>query len=50
MPFLAPTLDNAEPLFAPVIKLGFYLHHVEVAAQDPDSDSLYLCNLRKKTT
>jgi len=30
MPFLAPTLDNADPLFALVITAGFfYLHHVD---------------------
>jgi len=40
MPFLAPTLDNADPLVALVITLGFYLHHVEVADQDPASGSL----------
>jgi len=41
MPFLAPTLDiNADPLFALVITLGLYLHHVEVADQDPASGSL----------
>jgi len=40
MPFLAPTLDNADPLFALVIKPGFYLHHVEVADLDPASGSL----------
>jgi len=42
MPFLAPTLDNAAPLFALVIKLGFYLHHIEVAGQDPASGSIYI--------
>jgi len=41
MPFIVPTLDNAYPLFALVITPGFYLHHVEVANQDPASDSLY---------
>jgi len=41
MPFLAPTLDNANPIFAKVIKLGFYLHHIEVANQDAASVSLY---------
>jgi len=35
MAFLAPILDNADPLFALVITPGFYLHHVEVADQDP---------------
>jgi len=40
MPFLAPTLDNADPLFAPVVATGFYLDHVEVADQDPVGGSL----------
>jgi len=40
MPFLLPTLDNADPLFALVITAGFYLHHVEVADQDPASGSV----------
>jgi len=40
MPFLAPTGDNADPLFALVIPQYFYLHHVEVADQDPASASL----------
>jgi len=40
MPFLAPTLDNADPLFALVIPPGFYQHHVEVADQDPASGNL----------
>jgi len=40
MPFLAPTLDNAEPLIALVITPGFYLHHVKVADQDPACGSL----------
>jgi len=35
MPFLAQTLDDADRLFALVITLGFYLHHIEVADQDP---------------
>jgi len=34
MPFLEPSLDNADPLFALVITPGFYIHHVEVADQD----------------
>jgi len=34
-PSLAPILDNTDPLLALVIILGFYLHHVEVADQDP---------------
>jgi len=28
MPVLAPTLDNADPLFALVVTPGFYLHEV----------------------
>jgi len=40
MPFLAPTLDNADILFTLVLTKGFYLHHVEVADQDPASGSL----------
>jgi len=40
MPFLAPTLDNADPLFALVITAGFYLHHVEVADQDQASGNV----------
>jgi len=40
MPFMAPTLDNADPLFALVITTGFYLHNVEVVDQDPASGSL----------
>jgi len=46
MPFLSPTLDNANPLFALVITPGFYLHHVEVADRDPASGSLYADVLR----
>jgi len=42
MPFQAPILDNADPLFALVIiTLGFYLHHVEVADHNQASSSLY---------
>jgi len=41
MPFLAPTLDNVNPLFVLVMTPGFYLLHVEVADQDPASGSLY---------
>jgi len=41
MPFLEPTLANADPLFALVITPGFYRYHVELADQDPVSDSLY---------
>jgi len=43
MPFRAPTLDNAHPLFTLGIAPGFYLHHVdfvEVADQDQASGSL----------
>jgi len=40
MPFLVPTLDNADPLFALVITPGFYLHHVEVAKQHSAGGSL----------
>jgi len=40
MPFLVPTLDSAGPLFALIITAGFYLHHIEVADQDPASVSL----------
>jgi len=40
MPFLAPALDNADPLFALVLALSFHLHHVEVAHQDPASGGL----------
>jgi len=40
MPFLAPTLDNANPLVSVVITPGFYLHHVEVTDQNPASGSL----------
>jgi len=50
MPFLAPTLDNADLLFALMITLGFcpivitpviYVHHIAVANQHLASDSLY---------
>jgi len=37
MPFLAPTFDNADPLFPLVITPGFYQHHIEMEYQDPDS-------------
>jgi len=30
MPFLGPTVDNADQLFALVITPGFYLHHEKV--------------------
>jgi len=39
MPFLAPTIDNADPFFALMKTPGFYLHHVDVADQDPASGS-----------
>jgi len=41
MPSLVPNVDNADPLFALVITLGLYLHHVEVANQDSANGSLY---------
>jgi len=34
MPFLAPTLDNADPLFALVFKPSLYLHLEEVTDQE----------------
>jgi len=40
MPFLAPALDNVDPLFALVITPGLYLHPVEVADQDPVKGSI----------
>jgi len=44
VPSLAPTLDNADPLFGAdrslVITPDFYLHHVEVADQDIASGSI----------
>jgi len=40
MPLLESTLDDPGPFFALVITLGFYLHHVEVADEDPASGSL----------
>jgi len=40
MTFLVPTLDIDDPLFALVITTSFYLHHVDVAAQDPASGCL----------
>jgi len=40
MPFLVPSLDNTDPLLAPVISKGFYLHRVEVADKEPSSGSL----------
>jgi len=47
MPFLAPTLENADPLFALVITSAFYLNHVGVAEQDPASGSL-VANIKSK--
>jgi len=40
MSFLAPTLDNADPLFVLVTTPGIYLHYVEVVDQNPASGSL----------
>jgi len=40
MPFLAPILDETDPLSALVKTLGFYLHRVQVVNQDPASGSL----------
>jgi len=40
LPFLAPTLDNADPLFTLVITPDVYLHHEEVADQSPATGSL----------
>jgi len=40
MPFLVPTLDKADLLFALVIPPGFYLHYVEVTEHAPASRSL----------
>jgi len=40
MLFLAPTLDNADSLFADPLTTDFYLHHVEEADQDQASGSL----------
>jgi len=34
-------VDNADPLLAHVITPGFYLHHIDVADQDPASGRLY---------
>jgi len=39
MPFLEPTLDNADLLFSLLIKPGFYLHHIKVADQSPLRDA-----------
>jgi len=39
MPFLALALDNADRLFALMITPG-YVHHVEMADEDPASGSL----------
>jgi len=40
MSFLAPTLDNADWLFAVVIAPCFYLPHPEAVDQDPASGSI----------
>jgi len=42
MPFLAKTLDNADPLFVLEITPGFYLHHVEKEDQDPQLEAVYM--------
>jgi len=39
MPFLAPTIDIADQIFAMVIWPGFYLHSIEVVDQNPASGS-----------
>jgi len=45
MPFLAPTLDNTDPLFALVVhQVSIDLHHLEVVDQDPASGSLEKVN------
>jgi len=49
IPFLAPTLNNADLLFALVITPGFYPHHVEVADQDPASGKKVLKETLHKT-
>jgi len=48
MPFLAPTLDSADPLFALVMPPEFYLHHVEVTDQFSAIGSLqaYIINYK----
>jgi len=33
LPFVSPTLENADPLFTLVTIPGFYLHYVEVVDQ-----------------
>jgi len=42
IPFPAPILDNAHPLFALLITISFYLHRhlVEMTVQDAASGSL----------
>jgi len=40
MPFLVPTLDNANLLFVLMKTPVLYLHRVEVADQDPPSESI----------
>jgi len=40
MPYLAPTLENADSRYALVITPDFYLQHVEMVDQDPASGSL----------
>jgi len=36
MPFLVPTLDNADPLCALVITVYIDLHHIEVADRNEE--------------
>jgi len=40
MLFLAPAMDNADPLIVLEITLCFYLHRVEMVDQDSASGSL----------
>jgi len=40
MPFLVPTLDNADLLFALLITPGLYMHLVEVVDEDSAIGSL----------
>jgi len=49
MPFLAPTLDNADPLFALVITPVFHLHLVEVVADQVLDGSLAVYNQTTRT-
>jgi len=50
MLFEAPTIDNADPLFALMITPVLYMHRIEVAYQDPagwQSISIYVTKQRK---